>query len=268
MELLRVSGAGFTYGAQTIFEDIHFCVAPGEVFCLLGPNGSGKTTLLECLLGVQKLKAGEVTIGDKNINTLTSREMAKEMAFVPQRHKRTFPYLVHEVVAMGRAAHIGLFGAPGRADEKIVRRVLAQLGISHLHDRPYTQLSGGECQLVIIARALTQQSKLLIMDEPTAHLDLHHQLRILETIAQLAREGEKAVIMASHSPNHGFFLDSRGARVTVALLKSGGFLATGHPRLRITPDTLQTLYGIRAGIGDFSITETEIIKQVVPMGTA
>ncbi|MEI6125743.1 MAG: ABC transporter ATP-binding protein [Pseudomonadota bacterium] len=267
MPLIDVAGAAFSYGRETIFHGIDFSVNRGEIFCLLGPNGCGKTTLLDCILGTQKLKAGSILLEGKDTAGFRPGQVAHHVAYVPQKHERTFPYSVYEIVKMGRTAHIGLFGSPSQADDDIARHALESFGIAHLGNRPYTQLSGGEGQLVMIARALAQMTPVIIMDEPTAHLDFRHELVIMETIIHLVRDKGISVIMATHFPNHAFYFQNNGAATTVALLHEGSFLAAGIPADVICEEKMQKLYRVHTTLVSYDTHGRRGLKQIIPVST-
>jgi len=264
---MNVIDASFSYGNGDIFSRISFSVSPGELFCLLGPNGCGKTTLLDCMLGTLKLKAGDICLDGKSIAGMRPGQLARSVAYVPQKHDRTFPYTVRDIVKMGRAAYIGLFGAPSRFDEETADEAMETVGIAHLKHRPYTQISGGESQLVMIARALAQATPIIIMDEPTAHLDFRHELVIMETVARLVRTKGISVIMATHFPNHAFYFQNNGVATRAALLHEGSFLAAGAPDDILSEQNMERLYGVRTKLLTYDAGGAHTIKQVVPLGT-
>jgi iron complex transport system ATP-binding protein len=266
MSIIAVSNASFGYNGVDVFSDISFSVQEGELFCLLGPNGCGKTTLLDCILGTLKLKSGRVVINGQDSRTLRPGQAARHIAYVPQNHERTFPYTVLDIVKMGRASHTGLFSTPSRADTRLAKTVLGDMGIDHLQDRPYTQLSGGESQLVLIARALVQQTPIIIMDEPTVHLDFRHELKILETVVRLVRENGITVLMATHFPNHALYFQNNAVRTTVAMLSMKKFLDIGTPGDVVCNERLRELYGVNTCLVDYRCgNRTQ--KQVIPIST-
>jgi iron complex transport system ATP-binding protein len=267
MPIITVADASFGYNSADIFTNISFSVAKGELFCLLGPNGSGKTTLLDCILGMLKLRQGEIFINGKDSRSFRAGRIARHIAYVPQRHERTFPYRVLDIVTMGRAAYTGLFSGPSREDKSIAARALETVGISRLRDRPYTQLSGGEGQLVMIARALAQETPVIIVDEPTAHLDFRNDLLVLETIGQLVRETGRTVMMATHFPHHAFYFKNNGVSTTVALLHKGGFLAIGDPDEVLTTEQIRMLYGVETCMVSCSTGKALELKQRIPTST-
>jgi ABC-type cobalamin/Fe3+-siderophores transport system ATPase subunit len=262
---LEVRGLHCGYGRRAVTHDVTLAVTSGEVLCLLGPNGSGKTTLFKTILGLLRPMAGTITIDGQDITRWDARRRARLIAYVPQLHTPSFPFRVLDVVIMGRTAHLGAFASPGRHDEEIARSALADAGIAHLADRPYTEISGGERQLVLITRALVQQAHLLIMDEPTSNLDYGNQVRVLRHIRRLAADGI-AVLMTMHYPNHAFLCADR-----VALMHHGRIQAVGTPRDVITEHSLAELYGVATRIhflrGDADGTAAVCVPQIPWEGT-
>ncbi len=267
MPIVTVNDASFFYGAQNIFKDICFSVEKGEIFCLIGPNGCGKTTLLDCILGFQQLHSGNIHVMGKNAKSFKPGYMARSIAYVPQSHERTFPYTVQEIVTMGRAAHLNLFETPSETDRHMADEALERIGISHLGNRPYTQLSGGEAQLVMIARALTQQTQVIIMDEPTAHLDFHYELIIMEVITELVKKSHLSIIMATHFPNHAFYFQNKNIKTSIALLHKGGFLAKGGPEAVLDEERLKILYNVNASVITLNTENSDVMKFIVPLST-
>jgi iron complex transport system ATP-binding protein len=267
VNLIEVTDAAFSYGTQTVFRDINFSVTKGEIFCLLGPNGSGKTTLLDCVLGTHKPRSGNIKINGEEISSYNPRKLAQQISYVPQRHECAFPYRVIDVTLMGRAAYTGIFSAPSKNDRKIARTALKATGMYHLRRRPYTQLSGGELQLVMIARALAQDTSLIVMDEPTAHLDFRHELLVLETIMNLVKEKEISILMATHFPNHAFYFEDNGLKITIALLKDGQFIAKGAPREILNEESIEELYGVKSSLFFYNDNNNHDRRRIIPLKT-
>ena len=226
------------YRGRSVGRDITLAAGPGEVLCLLGPNGSGKTTLFKTLLGLIPSQGGEVLLDGAPLGQLPRAEIARKIAYVPQAHAIPFAFPAEEVVLMGRTARLGTFAQPGPRDREAAQAALARLGIADLATQDYTQLSGGQRQLVLIARALAQETPLLVMDEPTASLDFGNQAKVLAEIAGLAAGG-LTVVLSTHDPDHAFAVGTR-----VALLHAGNVLAEGPPDATLTPQALSTVYGI------------------------
>ena len=236
--MLEVRDLAFGFPGRTIGREVSFTLAAGEVMCVLGPNGGGKTTLLRTVLGLLEAHAGTVSLQLSPLKALSRREIARRVGYVPQGHTGYFAFTVSEFVLMGRTAHLGAFASPGKHDLVLAERVLDSLGIASLADKPVTEISGGERQLALVARALAQEPKLLVLDEPTASLDFGNQVRVLERIAGLAKSGI-AILFSSHEPDHAFLCAQRAL-----LLGEGRVLELGAPREVIRPDSLERLYHV------------------------
>jgi iron complex transport system ATP-binding protein len=236
--MLEARALAFGFPGRTIGRDVSFSLARGEVMCVLGPNGGGKTTLFRTLLGLLPRHSGSIHMGAVLIDELSRREIARRVGYVPQAHAAYFAYTVREFALMGRSAHLGAFSMPGGEDREIVDRALLSLGISPLAERPVTEISAGERQLALIARALVQQPKLLVLDEPTAGLDFGNQVRVLQQIRDLAATG-MALLFSSHDPDHAFLTAHRAL-----LLAQGHVLELGTPEAVIRRDSLERLYGV------------------------
>jgi iron complex transport system ATP-binding protein len=241
--MLELRDLSFGYGARTIGSSVSLTLGPGEVLALLGPNGAGKTTLFKAMLGLLPLQAGDVLFDGASLVTLSRAERAKRIAYVPQAHAALFPFTVRDVVLMGRAAQVAPFSAPGRRDREIAADALDRLGMSRLADRPYTEISGGERQMALIARALAQEPKVLVMDEPTASLDYGNLMRVLSHVRRLAAEG-MSIVLSTHNPDHVFMVADR-----VALLHEGRLAGLGTPIEVLTPATVKQLYDIDVVMG-------------------
>ena len=243
--MIRVEHLRFRYKSDApVLEDVSFTLEAGESLCLLGPNGTGKTTLFRCLLSLHKPQGGQIYIYDKNAAALSPSERAKLIAYVPQVSGLTFPYTVREAVLMGRVAHQRLGTSPSKVDRLAAESAMERLDIGKMADHLFQELSGGERQLVLMARALAQNTRFLVLDEPTASLDYANQVRILQVIKALANDGY-AVLMTSHSPDQAFLAANR-----VLLLKDGLVFADGSPQSTITSQTLSQLYGIDVCVTD------------------
>ena len=237
--MLQVQNAAFAYQHDTsVFHNISFTLAQGEILSILGRNGIGKSTLIRCLLGLMPLHEGWVLLSGKDISRLNRMQMAALVGYVPQAGQVIFPFSVFEFVLMGRAPHISLFKTPSPSDIRITAKTLERIGISHLADKSIADISGGERQMVMIARAINQSPRLLILDEPTSQLDVANQLKVLSIIEKLSKEGV-AVIMTTHFPDHGFLISQR-----IAIMGDGGFKAVGKAEEVITPGNLFDAYGI------------------------
>jgi iron complex transport system ATP-binding protein len=240
---ISLRNGAFNYGkGKDIFSGLDLDVQKGETLCILGPNGCGKTTLLSCLNATLKLTNGNIMVNNQEITTLKPEAVARKVGFVFQEHPATFPFSVLEIVRMGRAPHLGFFSSPSKEDTDIAVEALETVGMLGFKDKPYTQLSGGEMQLVFIARTLAQQPDIILLDEPTSHLDFKNQVLVLSTIEKLAKKG-LTVVMSSHLPDHAFLYSTK-----VALMKKGHFLAVGKPDEVLTEANLSETYDINVKI--------------------
>ena len=236
--LLAAADLAFGHpGHPTVGQGVALELAAGEVLCLLGPNGTGKTTLLKTLLGLLPPHGGRVLAAGEDLAGWPAARRARHLGYVPQSATPTFPFPVEDIVLMGRAARSPLFASPGAADRAAAAAALERVGIAALALRPFSALSGGERQMVLVARALAQEPAVLVLDEPTASLDFANQDRVLELIAGLAAEGI-AVIFTTHHPDQAFAVASH-----VAMLRDGGILAAGETRAVLTGPALTQLYG-------------------------
>jgi iron complex transport system ATP-binding protein len=227
----RVVGSGLDVSLRT-----------GQVLALLGPNGSGKTTLLKTLLGLLPPRDGEVRLADRPLGSYSARERAKRIAYVPQSHTATFAFMVETVVLMGRTAHGTIFSRPSTADRVIAARMLERFGIAHLAERPYTEISGGERQLTLLARALAQEPQFVVLDEPTASLDFGNQGRVMQEIRALGASGH-GVLFTTHDPNHAMRAANRAF-----LLRQGKCIADGEVRAVLNRTQLEALYGAKLSV--------------------
>lgn len=235
---LRAREVGFHYGRRCVLSGVNLDLGAGEVVALLGRNGAGKSTLLRILLGLLRPGQGRIELGGRPIGDYSRRELATRLAYVPQAHATPFPYTVLDIVLMGRVAANGFLGAPRAADRAAAEALLARFGVAHLAGRRYTEISGGERQLALLARALIQQATILVMDEPMAGLDFGRQLQLLQYLRDLAADGH-AVLMTTHHPEHLHWAATR-----VAVLIDGRIAADGPPEDIVTAAMLHRLYGV------------------------
>ena len=240
--MLAAFDLAFGYRNVPVGHDVTLAVARGEVLCLLGPNGCGKTTLFKTLLGLVPPQGGRLELEGKDVLSFSRVEFARRVGYVPQAHAATFPFRVIEMVLMGRASRIDTFATPAANDIAAARGALETLGIAHLGDRLFTEISGGERQMALIARALAQEPQVLVMDEPTASLDFGNQARVLERIGTLASSG-LAIVLSTHDPGHAFACADR-----VALMKAGRVVAIGAPEAVLTAAALRGLYGVEVAV--------------------
>ena len=236
--ILSVEHLACGYGSKRVLGDFSVEVATGTIHCLLGPNGVGKTTLFKTMLGLLPRMGGAVKVDGRDTLAFSPQELARVIAYVPQAHTPPFAFTVRDVVVMGRMAHMGLFASPRSRDYDAADRSMERLGITHLASRVYTELSGGERQMTLIARALAQQPRFLMMDEPTASLDFGNQAQVLTAVRNLAEDG-LGVIMTTHVPDHLFQCEARGT-----LLMRGGSYLEGSADELLTEENLSRAYGI------------------------
>ncbi len=240
---LEVHGLRFGYGSERmVLDGVDLAYEAPQVMCILGHNGVGKSTLLQCAVGIERPAAGTVLLDDKPVAGYSYAELARRFAYIPQSHNPTFSYSVVDVVTMGRTAHMGYLAMPGKEDVAFAHEQLAYLGIDHLADRPYTEISGGERQLVMIASALAQDPQALLLDEPTAHLDFGNQFRFVQLVERLHRRGI-GVLMTTHAPDQALLLGC-----TCAVLSRGHIVACGPAREVVTEETLTDIYGIEVNL--------------------
>lgn len=239
---LRFEGVAVRLGEADVLRGIDLEVAPGEVVGLLGRNGSGKTTLLRTATRVIAPDAGTICVDGDPVTALSRRELAQRVAVVPQETHVPFPFRVAEVVLMGRTPHLGAFAFESSADLERAQQALERMGVAHLADRSILEVSGGERQLVMVARALVQDPRALLFDEPTAFLDLAHRVQVLGAVRELARDGRAALVVTHDLTLAARFCDR------LALLAAGRVLAAGPPAEVLDPQRLREAYGVEAQV--------------------
>lgn len=238
---IRAEDIAFSYSpemAGAVFRNVSLTVQTGDVFCLLGPNGIGKSTLLKCLSGILRIQQGRIFLNGRDLSEFKLSDVAKHIGYVPQGLTSAFPFRIKDIIVMGRAPHLSVLASPSRADMEIAYQAMETVGVAHLADRPCNGVSGGEWQLTLIARALVQEPQILLLDEPTSHLDMGNQLKILQVIQDLANDG-MTIVMASHFPDHAFLVAN-----VVAILNDGQIAHMGAPDEVITDKNLQATYGV------------------------
>ena len=248
--MLKIDKLEFEYLKNLpILKDISFKVDQGQLCGLFGPNGCGKTTLFKCCLKFLSFKKGFISVDETNINKLSIREMAKLVAYVPQEHKPSFPYLVRDVVLMGRTPHLkGVFNV-SEEDKKKTVDAMKLVGIDSISMIPYNQLSGGQRQLVIIARAVAQESKILFLDEPTSALDFSNQIKVWKLLRKICQNGT-TIIACTHDPNHVMWFCDQ-----VVVMGENRIISTGPPEKIITEPVLDEIYSKICSIKDLEQTK-------------
>lgn len=257
--MLSVKKLYYSYGDIEVLKSVSFEVRKGQLCALFGPNGTGKTTLFKCITKLlDTKKRGEVQINKKSIDKMSMNEVAKLATYVAQEHKPSFPFMVKEVVLMGRTPHMGGFFGPSSKDIDSAVKAMEMAGISHLADRLYTNLSGGQRQLVLIARALAQDTDVLLLDEPTSNLDFKNQMVLWNTIKRNTLKG-KTTLICTHDPNHIFWFCDK----VIVLGKDGSIIAQGNPAEVINREMLKEIYGDLCEVKhlyDRSVVVPNIIK--------
>ncbi len=257
---LEICGLSCGYTKKTDkIHDISFTLEKGSVLCVLGPNGSGKTTLFKALMRFLTPSAGKILWNGKNVCDLSLPAFSRVMSYIPQLHTPAFSYTVAQMAMMGRASHIPAFGAPGKNDEAIVESSLKKLDIFHLKDCVYTELSGGERRLALIARALCQQSQIIVMDEPSSDLDYANQQLVLQTVKALKEDGY-SIILSTHAPEYPFSLADN------ALLLSGGnIVSCGPPQSALTSETLRQAFSVDMDVVEVTDSRGSKRRMCIPL---
>ena len=255
---VRDAHIGYETG-KAIQRFVNFTVESGEVCCVLGPNGCGKSTMFKSVLGLIPLLSGKATVDGDDISGWSASRLADTMAYVSQSHTPPFPYQVKDVVLLGRVNKVGYLGQPTANDYHIVENAMVDMGVYDLRDEVYTDISGGELQLVMIARALAQPPQMLVLDEPTAALDYGNVVRVIDKVRELAKKGF-AVIMTTHSPDHAFMCNSN-----VLLLQKDNPMKFGRAVDIITERNMKQAYGVNVKIVEFVNTKGEIMRMCAPV---
>ena len=243
----------FSYDGHEVLREVSFSAREGDFLAVLGPNGVGKSTLFRCILGILKDYKGSIKIDGADIRSLSKREMARRIAYIPQIHRPTFGYTVLDTVLMGTARQVGAFSQPKKGQMDAAWDAMGQIGIEALAHRNFAHLSGGEQQLVLVARAIAQQADILVMDEPTSALDYGNQLRVLDKVKSLSGRGY-TVLLSTHNPQHA--LTFAGGLLA---LEGGCVAAFGKPQDTLTPELMKKLYKI-----DVGFVEADCGKVIVP----
>lgn len=235
---LKVEHLDFYFGKRQILKDVGFETQSGEFLSVLGPNGVGKSTLFRCILNLLTPKAGTVTLDGRNVRQMSEKELAQHIAYIPQFHSPAFNYSVLEMVLMGTASQLGALATPGKQQLEIAKNALVRMNIAHLAEHPYGFCSGGEKQLCLIARAIAQQAKILVMDEPSASLDFGNRIRVMQTVRSLVTDGY-AVVQTTHDPEQAYLYSDK-----ILAMHDGKVLAHGTPQEIMQPELISKLYGV------------------------
>lgn len=235
---IEVRDLCFAYGARPILEHVSFTLREGRLVSLLGPNGVGKSTLFKCMLGILPGYTGTITLEGKDVRALDMKSLSRRIAYIPQSHYPAFNYSVFDMVLMGTSARVSSFSPPGKKEEANAMAALERVGIADFAARDFMRISGGERQLVLIARALAQQSRILVMDEPTANLDYGNQMRVMACIRALTDDGY-TVVQSTHNPDQSYLFSHE-----ILAMHDGRILAQGVPQDVMTSELIATLYNI------------------------
>lgn len=241
---IEIRDLSFAYCTREVLKNVSFSVKSGQLLAVLGPNGVGKTTLFRCILGLQQRYCGNILVDGEDARALCARELAHRVAYIPQTHGMAFSYSVLDMVLMGTTHSVAMMSVPKRCELDAANGALERLGIVHLSEKNFSHLSGGEQQLVLIARALAQNTRTLLMDEPTASLDYGNQSLVLRQARALANEGY-TVLLSTHNPQHAIWY----ADCALALL-NGGVEALGSPKKVVDAALIRRLYGVDVALVD------------------
>ena len=258
----EVRNGSFGYDKRKILNDISFEVESGEVLSVLGSNGVGKTTLLKCMMGFLKWDNGKTYIDGKSIEEYSHRDVWKKIAYVPQAKGAAFAYSALDMVLLGRSAHIGTFRQPGSEDIETALKAMDDIGILHLKDKLCTRMSGGELQMVLIARALTVSPMMLVLDEPESNLDFKNQLIILDTIKKLARERNISAIVNTHYPAHALQLSDKAL-----MLNRDGTSFYGEAGEVINEQNMRVSFGVNVYVDRLKLNDL-VYRSVIPLSLA
>ncbi|SHK02209.1 ABC transporter ATP-binding protein [Paramaledivibacter caminithermalis] len=261
--ILEVVNGTYGYGkGVNLFSNLNFKVNTGEILTILGPNGVGKTTLLKCILGLFKWRKGNTLINNLEADKITPSQFWKDISYVPQGKNMIFPYTVLEMVLMGRAPYLGAISSPRREDVNIAKRAIEEVGISRLMYKSCGAISGGELQLVLIARALTSDPKILVLDEPESNLDMKNQLLVLQIIEKLKKEKNISCIINTHYPNHALRISNN-----TLMLGGNGRHLFGKTYEIITEKNIKRFFGVKTRIIELE-TEREKAQMLFPVELA
>jgi len=258
-DILRIENGSFAYrGGPQILKDINVEVRAGEILAVLGPNGAGKTTLLRCMMDMLHWETGRSLLDGEDIRSMPASTLWRRMAYVPQARSAATSYTAFQTVLLGRSARIGAFSSPKDEDMAVAERVMKRLGIWELADKPCHAISGGELQMVLIARAMAAEPELLVLDEPESNLDFRNQLVVLDAMTSLAEEGV-ACVFNTHYPAHALQRADRSL-----LLTKGGMSIYGPTKFVVSEDDIRSIFGVNAIIGDFEAAD-DTVQSVIPV---
>ncbi len=257
---LSVNAGTFSYrGGKPLLKDVSFSAEEGEVLAILGPNGVGKTSLVRCMLGFNAWDSGETLIDGRPLKAFPKRRIWQRIAYVPQMRASAFAYSVEDTVLLGRSPYLGDLSMPGKRDREIAQEAMALAGVKHLRGKSTARLSGGEGQLVLIARALAARPECLVLDEPETGLDFRNQLMVLDLIRRLSREKGITVILNTHYPDHALRISDR-----VLLLFGEGIYQFGRTEMMLTAEHMRSLFGVEIALWHQKVKERDYAA-VIPL---
>lgn len=260
--IFEVKQGSFGYNQKNILNDINFRIESGEVMSVLGSNGVGKTTLLRCMMGFLHWNQGDTLVDGISIKDIAQKELWKKIAYVPQAKGSAFGYTALDMVVLGRSAHIGTFQQPKKEDVEIALKAMKDVGILYLKDKLCTQMSGGELQMVLIARALTVSPDMLVLDEPESNLDFKNQLIILDIIKSLSKDRKISAIVNTHYPAHALQISDKSL-----MLNRDGTSFYGMASEIINQENMRKAFGVNVYINEFEL-DYQSYKSVIPLGLA
>jgi iron complex transport system ATP-binding protein len=237
--MLKINNLSVFYGARQILHEIQLEVHSGEIVALLGPNGAGKSTLIRSISGVIPIRGGNIFVDQKNVTSLSTMERARHISVVPQAISMPPAFTVWETVLLGRTPYLNFLGQTSAKDEATARQALEQVDVLHLIDKRMDEISGGEQQRVLLARTLAQDTPILLMDEPTTHLDISHQIDLLKLITKQAREKSLTVLIALHDLNLASMFADR-----IAIVQNGLLCVAGTPQETLTSEIINSVYHV------------------------
>ena len=252
--IIKFENVSCGYKKHCVVSNLNFSFKTGEATCILVANGIGKTTLFKTLLGYIELLSGNIYVDQTDISKLSSKERALVMAYVPQAKSCSYQFMVRDIVLMGRAAYISKFQSPRKEDLKIVNDVIEQVGIRNFADKNYFELSGGEQQMVLLARALAQKSKFILLDEPASNLDYNNQKKLLKLVTQLTEKGI-GILMVSHAPEHSYIC----CKNSLLISKEGSYIF-GKTEEVVNERNLSDIYGVPIGVIQFMDSDKNNIR--------
>lgn len=260
--IFEVKEGCFGYGKKQILSHINFSVGDGQVLSILGPNGVGKTTLLKCMMGLLNWEDGISYLNGTPISQMSQKELWKKIAYVPQAKGLTYAYTALEMVVLGRSAHIGTFAQPGKEDLDLAYKAMEDVGIAYLKDKSCARISGGELQMVLIARALTGSPQMLVLDEPESNLDFKNQLIILDTITRLSKEKNISAIVNTHYPAHALQISDQAL-----MLNRDGTSFYGPSQQVINKENMKKSFGVNVYINELELGN-EHYRSIIPLSLA